>query len=113
MQLARPYLLALGVNLSLLACSGSNSADTNDEPLTGKRFFDSAASKFISASPGMTRRQANCIVSAMTESGEIGLGEINAMRSTENGLSGRERRPESNTRVRAPNAKHGTYPVTG
>ncbi len=90
MQLARPYLLALGVNLSLLACSGSHSADTNDEPLTGKRFFDSAASKFISASPGMTRRQANCMVSAMTESGEIGLGEINAMRSTENGLSGRQ-----------------------
>ena len=26
----------------------------------------------------------------MTESGEIGLGEINAMRSTENGLSGRQ-----------------------
>ena len=89
MQLVKPYMLALSVNLFLLACSGSNSADSDDSSLTGNRFFDAAANKFIAASPSMPRSEANCIVSTMTDSGEIGLGEVNAMHITDDGFSGR------------------------
>lgn len=71
---------------SVAACADDTPSGNGDNELTGKRFFDSAATKFMMATPGMERKKANCIVSGMTADGTIGLGEINNAKLDDSGV---------------------------
>ena len=85
--------LTIFLALTSTACSEQSSSQANqsDPDLTGKRFFDAAASKFMAANPNIARKQANCMVTEMTADGKIGLGEINQMKLDETGLHGASR----------------------
>lgn len=72
--------------VTAVACSGDSPVTSSDPDMTGERFFDAAASRFMDASPGLIRTQANCMVTHMTADGVIGLGEINQMALDINGL---------------------------
>lgn len=70
----------------VIACAEEAPQVAADPDMTGERFFDSAATRFMNENPGMLRTQANCMVKAMTADGKIGLGEINGMALDMKGL---------------------------
>jgi hypothetical protein len=87
-------LLVSTIVLSTVACSEekslskSSATSVNKDPdLTGKRFFDSAATKVMNNNSGLTRKNANCVVQNITGDGQIGLGEVNQMHLTKGTMS--------------------------
>lgn len=64
-----------------------NTSKTSNNELTGNKFFDAAATKIMKHNSQMNRTQANCVVKNMTDSGEIGVGEINQMRLASDEIS--------------------------
>ena len=73
-----------------MGCSEQSAAPEPDTGLTGERFFDAVATKLMSATPSMTRDVANCMVSAMTADGKIGVGEINQAKLDSDGVPSRQ-----------------------
>jgi hypothetical protein len=81
--------LMILISMSITACSDEKTSAPQpkiDADLTGERFFDSAASKFLAANPELSRAKANCMVESMIEGGVIGLGEVNSMNLDPTGL---------------------------
>ena len=50
-----------------------DTAKTENNELTGNKFFDAAATKIMKHNSKMDRVQANCVVKTMTDSGEVGV----------------------------------------
>ncbi len=80
--------------LSLVACSESNTTETNPsvESPNGSvekpnKFKVAAIKKVKLANAGFDDTQATCVVEQMTAGGKIGLGEINQMRLDEANMS--------------------------
>lgn len=86
--------LMIWTALMLLTACSEAPKDNNNQPENNpkaNRFEVAAQEKIKAANAGMTNAQAACVVGKLTGDGTFGVGEINQMKTTEQGLSGNSR----------------------
>ncbi len=89
----KPTVLLICLGL-LTACSDSPSSTGDAKPTAGtadnpaeNKFAIAATVKIMAANPGLSEAKSRCVVQAITQNGQFGLGEINQMKLDKAGMA--------------------------